>query len=403
MSRTTRAAGYRAVLALPYASPTFAAALTGRLAYGLLPLSLLFTVQSATGSFATAGMIVAVFGATSLLLPYKSRFVDRHGQRRVLPALAAASAAALVTMAVLAWSGVESRAAYVALGAVAGAAAPPLGPAMRSTWRTLTAGTGLKERAYSLDSVCEEALYLIGPMLVGFLLAAASGAAALAGTALLLVVGTVAMVCAPTARRDGPPQPGNSARFGVGPLRACGFPPVVTTIFATAAALSVAYTCIAARAQEQGSPSAAGYIEAAIACGSVTGGLLWGRRTHRRGRMTQLGVLVAYLAAGVLLAGAVPDLLSLGALMAVTGAAIAPTFVVAYLAADELAPADQRTEASTWVNTANNLGSALGAGAGGVLIENAGAGVGFGAGGMLLAATAAALRLTGTRAAQSRP
>lgn len=388
MSRTISAGSYRAVLALPYARTTFAAALVGRLAYGLLPLSLLFCVQSATNSFASAGVVVAVFGAMSLLLPLKSRLVDRHGQHRVLPLLAGVCAAALAAIATLAWAGVDSSATYVALTVVAGAAAPPLGPAMRSTWRVLTDGTGLKERAYSLDSVFEESLYLIGPMIVGVILAVAAGVAALGTTACLLALGTFAMVCRPPARRPGNPIMSDSARFGVGPLRAPGFAPVVLTILAAAAALSIAYTCIAARAQHDGAPEAAGYVEAAIACGSVAGGLLWGRLALRISRMTQLAMLVAYLAVGVSVAAASPSLVVLAVVMAPTGLAIAPLFVVSYLAADELAPPQQRTEASTWVNTANNIGSALGASLAGVVIEGASAGVGFATGGALLAATA---------------
>src|SRR5699024_3167696 len=147
-------------------------------------------------------------------------------------------------------------------------------------------------------------------------------------------VGTSVMIWAPPVRRARRTTPTRSLHFGIGPLRSGGFPPVVATILALAAALSLAYTCIAARAQEQGAPQAAGYIEAAIACGSVLGGLMWGRRTHRHGRMVELGVLTAYLALGISIASMTSDLVALGAVLAIAGLAIAPTFVVAYLAAD---------------------------------------------------------------------
>jgi len=197
LSSTSDAGSYRAVLALPYAAPTFGAALVGRLSYGLLPLSVLFTVQQSTGSFATAGGVVAVFGLTSILLPLKSRLVDHHGQASVLAPLALLCAGALATMAFLAWSGsapAPAPAAYLALGIVAGLGAPPLGPAMRSTWRTITDGSSLKQRAYSLDSVCEESLYLICPLLVGVILSVASPPAALLAAASLMLVGTLGMV-----------------------------------------------------------------------------------------------------------------------------------------------------------------------------------------------------------------
>jgi hypothetical protein len=77
------AGSYRAVLSLPSALRTFVPALGGRLAYGLLPLATLFTVQQTTGSYAAAGLALAVFGLASITLPAKSRLADVHGQRRV--------------------------------------------------------------------------------------------------------------------------------------------------------------------------------------------------------------------------------------------------------------------------------------------------------------------------------
>ena len=394
MSSTSDAGSYRAILALPYAAPTFGAALVGRLSYGLLPLSVLFSVQQSTGSFATAGGVVAVFGLASILLPLKSRLVDRHGQARVLVPLALLCAGAITAMAVCAWSGSAPAAAYVMLGIIAGVGAPPLGPAMRSTWRTLTDGTNLKQRAYSLDSVCEESLYLIGPLLVAVILSAASAPAALLTTASLMLVGTLVMVWMPPSRHARPASSTAPPCFDLGPLFAPGFLPVVVAILAAAVGLSMAFTSIAARAQRQGLPGAAGYIEAAIAVGSVAGGLLWGRRGHAHARTAHQAGLIGVLGVGVAISAAATSLTTLGALMAVTGLAIAPLFVVSYLAADELAPEHQQTEASTWVNTANNIGSAAGASVAGLIIDRASISAGFVVGGVILGLTSVLIWLT---------
>ncbi|GAA4216640.1 MFS transporter [Actinocatenispora rupis] len=388
MSSTSGAGSYRAVLTLPYAAATFGAALVGRLSYGLLPLALLFTVQHATRSFTTAGTVLASIGVTSLLLPMKARIVDRHGPSRVLPVLAGAAAGALALIAVLAWAGVSTPAAYVALGVVAGATAPPLGPAMRSVWRTITAGTDQTGRAYSVDSVCEETLYLVGPLVVGLVLRIGSAPGALLLTAALMLTGTAVMSRMPPVRTTRVVAAGPSSRWGVGPLRSAGFRPVVLTILVTAAGIGIATTCVAARAQAAGRPAAAGYIEAALAVGSVLGGLAWGRRRHTRRTSTHLVGLTLTLAAGVAVAGTTGHLLVLGIVLAAAGVAVAPLFVVSYLAADRLAPAHQRTEASTWVNTANNIGAAIGASLAGVLVDHVAVGATFGAGAVLLAGAA---------------
>jgi predicted MFS family arabinose efflux permease len=383
MSSTTRAGSYRAVLLLPSALRTFAPALAGRLAYGLLSLSTLFTVHDATGSFAVAGSATAGFGLASLSMPYKARLVDRYSQRRVLPPLALVCALGLFATTFLSTPGL-----LVALVTVTGLFAPPLGPSMRSNWRLITEDTGLKERAYALDAICEESLYLAGPLLAGLLISLWSAPAALICTAVLLAGGTCLMVTSPLTRRTTPPSP---TRHPLGPLTNAGLRRILIVILVTAAGVSTAYLCVAGSAQAEGKPGAAGFVEAGIGLGSVVGGLLWGRRKHTRSHETHLAGLIGLLAAGLLAASLASHLVVLGVVMAVAGLAVAPLFVVSYMAADEITPPDQRTEASTWINTANNLGSAAGASLVGVLIDRSGPAYGFLAGGVLLILVSAVL------------
>lgn len=389
MSGTVRAGSYRAVLLLPSALRTFVPALLGRLSYGLLPLSLLFTVQQSTDSFATAGAAVALFGLASLSMPYKARLVDRFSQRRVLPVLAVGCSAALIVIAFATTN--------LAVVAAAGVLAPPLGPSMRSNWRLLTEGSALKERAYALDAVSEESLFLGGPLLVGVLITVVSAPAALTCSASLMLVGTVAMVTSPVATHT---TAAPATRHPLGPLVIPGLRRILLVILATAAGISVAYLCVAGVAQRAGRPGAAGYVEAAIGLGSVVGGLLWARRQHTRPWAVQLGGLIAVLAVGLLTASIVNNLIVLGVVMAAAGVAVAPLFVVSYLAADSVTPPYQRTEASTWINTANNLGSSAGAALAGLAIDRTTPSHGFLAGGVLLALVAAAVGLSGVRQAR---
>jgi MFS family permease len=168
----------------------------------------------------------------------------------------------------------------------------------------------------------------------------------------------------------------------------------------TASGISVAYLCVAGVAQRAGSPGAAGYVEAAIGLGSVVGGLLWARRDHTRPWSAHLGGLIAVLAVGLLAASFATNLVVLGVVMAAAGVAVAPLFVVSYLAADTVTPPYQRTEASTWINTANNLGSSAGAALAGVAIDRTTPSHGFLAGGVLLALVAATVWLSGVRQAR---
>ncbi|HEY6798930.1 MAG TPA: hypothetical protein VI248_29975, partial [Kineosporiaceae bacterium] len=74
--RTTGEGSYSAVLRLQHSRRIFAAALLGRAAFALIPLSSVFAIQERTGSFAVAGGAVAAYGLTTVTLPLKSRLID---------------------------------------------------------------------------------------------------------------------------------------------------------------------------------------------------------------------------------------------------------------------------------------------------------------------------------------
>ncbi|MGW5373714.1 MFS transporter, partial [Streptomyces sp. NPDC004011] len=105
MSASTSARpSYAAVLRIPHVRRTFAAALVGRLSYGMVSLAVLLSVSQATGSYAVAGTVMALFGALSVLLsPLRASLVDRYGPRRVLPPLAFMYAGLLTALAVATW------------------------------------------------------------------------------------------------------------------------------------------------------------------------------------------------------------------------------------------------------------------------------------------------------------
>ncbi|WP_346660097.1 MFS transporter [Streptomyces sp. WMMB303] len=159
---------YAAVLRLPYARRTFGAALLARLSYGMLALSVLLAVTRATNSYAVAGTITALFGATGVFLsPVRAALVDRHGPRRALLPMALLHAGLLGAFAAASWRPGAPAVLLGAIAAAAGAATPPLGPSMRAVWRELTDEPALLQRAFSLDGVAEEVLLVSGPLLVG--------------------------------------------------------------------------------------------------------------------------------------------------------------------------------------------------------------------------------------------
>src|SRR5262249_45408199 len=151
-----------------------------------------------TGSYALAGGAIALFGLTTVLLsPVRAGLVDRYGPRRVLPPLSIAYAVLLATLAGTTWRPGTPARALLALTAAAAPAPPPLGPVMRAMWSQLLPDEEGRRRAFSLDTVAEELLFVTGPLVAGLCIAAGAPAAGVALSAVLVVTGTLAMVSSP--------------------------------------------------------------------------------------------------------------------------------------------------------------------------------------------------------------
>ncbi|MGW7818537.1 MFS transporter [Streptomyces puniciscabiei] len=377
---------YAAVLRLPHARRTFTSALTARLSYGTVSLAVMLSVTRATGSYAVSGAVLSLFGATTVFLaPLRAALIDRHGARRALPPMALLYGALLCVLAALTWRPGAPPAPVAVAAALAGACAPPLGPTMRAVWAELAVGPQMLSRAYSLDGVAEELLYVSGPVLVGVLTGWAPPAAGILLSALLVVGGTGAFVTSPVL--PGPRGAAHGKRRGaLSGLLA----PVAVATGAGLALSGVDLLVTAFAAQRSYDTAVVPWVLGALSAGSAVGGLLNGAvRWQAPARVRLCGSAVA-LGLVIAAAGLAPGLWALAGVMGIAGAFIAPTLTTAYLVADETAPEGARTQAGAWVNTGVNAGSSLGAVLTGLLIGRVPLGVCF-----LLAGGAAVLPAVG--------
>jgi MFS family permease len=130
-------------------------------------------------------------------------------------------------------------------------------------------------------------------------------------------------------------------------------------------------------ADEQGRPSAAGYLLPLVALGSAVSGIAYGAHTWRSPLDLRYVVALFALAAGI-----VPVLLATGvASMApaafVAGLAISPTLIASFGLVEQLVPPSARTEGFTWLNSGLGVGVALGSALGGRLADGPGARTAF--------------------------
>lgn len=358
-------ASYRAVLSLPHARAPFAAATIARLCYGLQGLPLLITVLNATSSYAVSGAATAAFGLGAALLgPARARLVARRP--RALALLATAYAVALAALAMA--SAVRLPPAIaVTIAVLAGLCPPPVGPVMRALWGTLTPTPAHLQRALSLDTAGESSAFALGPALAGALIKAVSAEMTLAACAALMLAGCLPLAWA-VAGRPGEHAAAGGAGEGRGAFRMGRLWGVGLLIFAVAGAFCAAEIAVVAA----WGTVTVGVLLALFPLGGVTGGLAYGRRDWRAplaSRPRMLGIAAAACYAIPVLAFAP---VTVGAALCLAGAATDILLVTTYQLVDAAVPRARHAEAGAWLNTAYNLGAALGTAVGGILAGSAG-------------------------------
>ncbi|MFF0588145.1 MFS transporter [Streptomyces sp. NPDC003781] len=407
MSTPLSRPSYAAVLRAPHARRTFSAALVGRLSYGTVSLALMLSLTRSTGSYAVAGLVMALFGATSVFLsPYRASLVDRHGPRRALLPMALLYAALLCVLAAACRRPGTTEAVLAVTAGLAGACTPPLGPTMRAVWAELLPDRRLLQRAYSLDGVAEELLFVSGPLLVGGIVAVASPVVGVVLSAALVAAGTLAFVTSPATAALRPAGRGKSdgpapGRGGPGQGRALLQPVVVAA--GVGISVSAVDLLVVAYAGERGlGDGTVAWVLAALSVGSAVGGLVNGAVAWSSPARARLPLFAAGVGVCLAAAGLAPGLGTL--LLAVTcaGLFVAPALTTAYLIADESAAPGFRVRAGTWCNTAVNAGMSVGAAAVGLLVERLPLPVCFAVSGAVAAAAALVPgRRRGPAAAQS--
>ncbi|UJP09360.1 MFS transporter [Microbacterium sp. KUDC0406] len=371
---STSEARYFDVLKLPRVPVTFGTALIGRAAYALVFLPLLYAVTDATGSIAQAGAAIALYGAgASFLAPVRAWFIDRFGARRILTILVVLFSTAISAIAVAALSSAGGI-LLLALSALAGVVAPPLGPTMRVAWSSLAREGELLKRAMSLDAVVEELLYLAGPAVAGLALTVASPEVVLFGPAVLVLVGGLLFVSTSAVGEMGTRARAGTSDRGQRPLiLERRFLTIVIPVLIAGGLSGAVSVAVPDILSGNGGSTAAGIALGCFAGGSAIGGLIFGRLRLSASPFRQLAVLTLLMASVLMALTFFSSAVAVVVILAVAGLFFSPIMIVGYMTAGTMGGERRQNSATTWVNTSHNFGSAAGSALIGVGLQLAGA------------------------------
>jgi len=157
---------------------------------------------------------------------------------------------------------------------------------------------------------------------------------------------------------------------------------------------SIAVAAVA-YADGHGGDAVYGWLMAAIGLGALVGGTAYGARQWSGAPERRLRVLVALLAVCYLPLTLMPGPVEMTVLAAVAGLFLAPCLACAFVLVDRHAPRGTVTEAFSWIVTTFTVGSSVGTGLAGPVVEWGGAVWGFAVPGVAGAVSLLVLLATG--------
>jgi MFS family permease len=372
---STRSNPYVAVLRTPGTLKFSAAGALARLPMSMVGIGAVLMVQGLYDSYAMAGRVAAVLGlAQALLAPQIGRWVDRHGQRKVLlPALVVSvtGLGGLVTAAVL---GAPEWVLWP-FAVLAGGSQGSYGAMVRARWNHALDDPRRLHTAYSLESSIDELVYIVGPVLATTLATAVAAPSALVLAGVAAMVGGLLFV---VQRATEPPVVAIDAGVRHRPVFLTpGMPVMVLVFMAMGVIFGSMEVVTVAFAEELGSKGMSGVVLAVFALGSMVAGLAYGARHFTSPASRRFVIGMAALGPGVSLFLLAQSLWVLAAVMFVAGLAIAPTVITGNGLVQDMVGRHQLTEALTWVGTSIGIGASLGAAFAGARVDDAGAAAGF--------------------------
>ncbi|HZO59514.1 MAG TPA: MFS transporter [Solirubrobacterales bacterium] len=357
------------MLALPGVRPVLVAAFVGRLPIGMMSLSIVLLVSNETGSYATAGAVAATQAlAGAIASPLLGRLIDRIGQTPVLVFCGVAFPLSVAALAIVG-STVDDLLPLIAVAIPFGVTYPPLFAATRALLTSMAGTEDLAATAFAFEAIVQEAFFITGPLLVALLVAIASPQAALGFVAVVTSVGTLAFAATRASREAG-------SNAGPDHLLGALASPGVRTLLVVSASFGLSFgtleVTMPAFADERGSNAVGGVLLAALAAGSMLGGVWYGSRSLSAHLSTQMICFAAVFGAALLPLAFAGSIVVMLVLMALAGFFVAPWAATSAALVGRLAPEGAVTEAYTWEMTAVVAGFALGGVLSGVLVESAG-------------------------------
>jgi predicted MFS family arabinose efflux permease len=365
---------YRRALALPGAWQFSSTGFVARLPIAMVGLGIVLLISTRTGSYALAGILSAAFqvaAAGGALVT--SRWMDQVGQHRLLPALGALNAVTLVAFVAAVELDLPVAVAFVAI-ALSGATQPAIGSMVRARWAYAAPDADRLRSAFALESIVDELIFTVGPLLTALLAFQVSLPAPLIAAAVIGLVGALVLALqrstepAPSGRRSRG-DVSASSRSERSALAQPGLLLLVVGSLGVGGVFGGYEVSVVAFSEQAGRSGASGLILGLWALGSMIGGIVFGARHWRRPLSQQVMILSGVLTLALVPAPFVSTVPILAVSTFVAGVAVAPALIAIFSLTERLVPGHLLTEGLTWTNSGLAIGFSIGTTVAGAVID----------------------------------
>ena len=346
----------------------------GRLPISMVGIGILMYVEAERGSYAVAG---AVSGSLSIAAAIggtiSSRLVDKLGQHRVLPIQIAIILICSSSLVLLIPSSAPTPYLFIfSIGS--GLAYPPIGAFVRSRWTALLNSGPILLTAFSIESMIDELIFIVGPTIAATTSVKIHPAAPQVLGMLFLASGGLWLASMRNSEPSINPaqvKHGKPVIFQNGLIYMWVFHVAIGLFFGAVETTIIAFTKLA------GQPIYGGIVMALWAFGSLVGGFVYGG-LHFKAPLHKQLILVSLLLVPATTALIFVDSISMLAFLVVAaGIGISPLLIASAAITQERSPVGRTTEAIASMYAGIGIGFALAAATAGWLIDNRGTNYAF--------------------------
>jgi MFS family permease len=365
---------YRQVFAGNTAWRFSTAGFIARLPVSMVGIGILMYVEAERGSYAIAGAVSGSISIASAIGgPLSSRLVDKLGQHRVLPIQI--SIIVLCSMALVVLIPSDVPAPYLFIFSIgSGLAYPSIGALVRSRWTALLVSGPILLTAFSIESMIDELIFIVGPTIAATTSVKIHPAAPQLIAMFLLAGGGLWLA----SMRSSEPQinkhqgkHGKPVIFQNGLIYMWGVHIAIGMFFGAVETSIIAFTKLA------GQPIYGGIVMAIWAFGSLIGGFVYGG-LHFKSPLHKQLIVVSLLLVPATAAMVFINSISMLALLSIAaGIGISPLLIASAAITQRRSPVGRTTEAIASMYAGIGLGFAFAAAMAGWLIDNRGTNYSF--------------------------